>query len=157
MRSVLEAAVREFTAEEHIRNVLEGAWVPLHDEDGKELEGIRGRMGAVAVGMMDHEIGVDCIEMQPGAAFALHVHPGDHILYILEGIGLVHVDGNDHHVRPGDSVFIPAEKAHGVKTYKPPHDKRFLFLAFGHPHKHVEATDRMTLVREDEDENGKDI
>jgi len=142
MRSVLEDAVRRFVASEHLRNVLAGEWVPLHDEHGRELVGIRGRMGAAAIAASGHEIGVDLIEMQPGSAFPLHVHPGDHILYILAGPGLVHIDGVDRAVRTGDTVFIAAEHPHGVKT-----DGAVLrFLAFGHPHKHVSATDRMHVI-----------
>ncbi len=94
-----------------------------------------------------YEIGVDFIEMQPGSAFALHVHPGDHILYVVKGTGCVHIDGVDHRIKDGDTIFIPAEYPHGVKTVE---DSKapFQFLAFGHPHKHLDATDRMFLVKE---------
>lgn len=91
--------------------------------------------------------GVDLIEMDPGSAFPLHVHPGDHILYVLDDsvAGIVHVDGVDYVVRPGDSIFIPAEYPHGVKTFAHvPAPLRF--LAVGVPHKHVSATDRMRIV-----------
>jgi len=88
------------------------------------------------------------IEMQPGSAFPLHTHPGDHILYVLAGPGLVHVDGVDHRVNTGDTIFIPAEYPHGVRTIR--EAPALVFLAVGFPHKHVSAPDRMRLL------NGKD-
>lgn len=147
MRSVLESAARNFSVSEHLKNVLEGEWTTLYNEEGQALPGIRGRMGAYSMTFSGHEIGVDFIEMQPGAAFPLHVHPGDHILYVILGVGGVHIDGVDHRVRAGDTVFIPAEYPHGVKTIAG-YNGVFQFLAFGHPHKHLDAHDRMILVKE---------
>ena len=146
MESILKAAQRKWSAEEHLKIVLEGAWMPLHDEAGNELKGIRGRIGAASMSMSGHEIGVDLIEMQPGSAFPLHVHPGDHILYIESGEGIVHIRGRDRTVRKGDTVFIAAEHPHGVRVPVPGATESLVLLAFGHPHKHVSATDRMHEV-----------
>lgn len=146
MRTVLEHAVREFVSSEHIRNVLAGAWTELNDEAGRPLAGIRGRIGAAAVAADGHEIGVDLIEMQPGSAFPLHTHGGDHILYVQSGGGCVHVDGNDHVVAAGDTIFIPAEYPHGVKGPPAEANCPLVFLAFGHPHKHLSAHDRMKVL-----------
>jgi len=149
MESVLKSAVRKFVSEEHLKNVLAGEFVTMYDELGNALEGIRGRMGAVAIRTEGEEIGVDYICMDPGSSFPLHVHAGDHILYIIsDQIGLVHINGEDHAVKKGDSIFIPAEYAHGVKTH-PEAKSEFQFLAFGCPHKHVDATDRMFRVDEE--------
>jgi quercetin dioxygenase-like cupin family protein len=147
MDRVLESAKRAFCESGHLKRVLEGEWTTLYNEYGQELNGIRGRAGACSMTFTGYEIGVDLIEMQPGSAFPLHVHAGDHILYILEGDGCVNIDGVDHTVVEGDTIFIPAEYPHGVKTL----DRGLLpfrFLAFGHPHKHLDATDRMSLVKE---------
>ena len=142
--SLLEVA-RRFVASEHLKNVLAGDWLTLHDDHGQPLEGIRGRMGAAAIGMHGHEIGVDLIEMQPGTSFPLHVHPGDHILYILRGFGAVTIDGAAREVKPGDTIFIAAEHPHGVKGPAAGMSP-LVFLAFGHPHKHVSAPDRMKVL-----------
>lgn len=155
MESLLKQAQRKFVEEDHIANLLEGEWVPLFDQWGNELDGIRGRMGVAAMSMSGHEIGVDYIEMDPGAAFPLHDHPGDHILYVIENEGVVHAGGEDHRVRAGDSIFIAAEDPHGVKALEPPYDDVFRFLAFGHPHKHVSAEDRMHVLDEEYAEEAK--
>lgn len=147
MESVLNMAARKFVDSDHLKNVLAGEWLELFNEAGEALPGIRGRMGAYSMTESGHEIGVDLIEMQPGAAFPLHTHPGDHILYVKSGPGLVHIDGRDVAVNTGDTIFIPAEKPHGVKTL-PDAAGPLIFLAFGHPHKHIQAHDRMHLVGE---------
>ncbi len=146
MDSVLVAAARSFCKSDHLKNVLNGQWTSLYDEDGQKLKGIRGRVGAYSMTCSGYEIGVDLIEMQPGSAFGLHVHAGDHILYVVEGTGRVSIDGVDHRITVGDTIFIPAEYPHGVKTLDECAEL-FVFLAFGHPHKHLDATDRMLLVR----------
>jgi len=136
--------VREFIAEDHIRNILEGGeWVSLRDENDHVLPGIRGRVGVEAVTAEGYAIGCDLVAMDAGSQFPLHMHPGDHILYVLEGPGILHVDGTDQMMNTGDLVFIPGEYAHGVKTLQA---SPLTFLAFGHPHKHIGATDRMKLV-----------
>lgn len=142
MESVLRAAARQFVSEQHLRNVLEGEWTPLYDADGQLLPGIRGRMGACATKVDGTEIGVDLIEMQPGSAFPLHQHDGDHILYFQSGVGIVHIDGEDHTVRQGDTIFISAEHPHGVRV-ETTATEPLVLLAFGHPHKHLDAQDRM--------------
>lgn len=147
MESVLRAAARQFISDEHIRNVLNGEWADLLDEFGNKLKGIRGRIGAAALTTDGVEIGADLIEMQPGSAFPLHKHPGDHILYVISGKGMVHIDGVDYSVVVGDTIFIPAEYPHGVKTYTEAVEP-LQILAVGHPHKHLSATDRMKLVEE---------
>lgn len=149
MESVLKSAARKFVQSEHIKNLLAlDQWLPLYDEQGHLLPGIQGKIGAVGSSADGVEIGVDMVEMQPGSAFPLHVHPGDHVLYVMDGAaGLVHIAGEDRHVVPGDSIFIAADSPHGVKTY-PSADKPLRFLAFGVPHKHVSSTERMRYVDE---------
>lgn len=132
--------------------MLSGAWTKLFDEHGNELRGIRGRIGVYEMKVDGTEIGVDYIEMSPGSAFPLHTHDGDHILYGLSGRGMVHVDGTNHPIKPGDAVFIPAEYPHGLNVY-PSASQPLVLLAFGHPHKKLEALDRMKLVTEEEDDS----
>ena len=149
MEGVLRAATRRFVSSGHIRNVMTGSWVPMFDEEGRELDGIRGRMGVAATTQDGVSIGIDLMEMSPGAAFPLHVHDGDHLLYVVSGRGLVHVGGVDHPVEDGDTVHIPALLPHGVKT-DPSSDSKLVLLAVGHPHKPLSALDRMRTVSDDD-------
>ena len=143
----LEHITRKFLAETHIKNLLKGEWIPAFDENGNQLPGIKGRVGVAHLSAEGKEIGVDLFEMQPESHFPLHTHDGDHILYGISGKVYVSVDGKEHIMNPGDSVFIPAEYPHGVKTI-PNNNEPAQFLAFGYPHKHVSALDRMRLVKD---------
>jgi quercetin dioxygenase-like cupin family protein len=133
------------------RNLEREEWVALQDEHGRPLPGIRGKRGVAAPSATGREFGIDLIRMSPGAAFPLHTHAGDHILYVMEGEGRVHIDGVDHPVTPGDTIFIPARYPHGVKA-NAEQVGDLLFLAVGYPHRHVEAPDRMTLVHVEEEQ-----
>jgi quercetin dioxygenase-like cupin family protein len=151
-RSLAEQIERRFVADQHKVDVLAGPMVKMFDDLGIELPGIMGRAGAWGTTVDGHEFGADLIEMQPGSAFPLHVHAGDHLLFIVSGRGFVHIDGEDHPAVTGDTFYIAAEHPHGVKT-DPDFWGAFAFLACGIPHKHITAHDRMTVLRDHEHEH----
>lgn len=148
MESVLYAAVRKWVSNEHLRNILDGKWTAMYDSDGKLLHGIRGRAGAAGTGMFGTEIGVDLIEMQPGTAFPLHVHDGDHVLFIQSGEGAVHIEGKARPVKRGDTIYIAAEYTHGVQGPPMSAQEPLVIVAFGHPHTHVDSKHRMRHAEE---------
>jgi mannose-6-phosphate isomerase-like protein (cupin superfamily) len=45
-----------------------------------------------------------------------HRHAQPEVYYVLSGIGVVTVDGNQHPVRPGTTLFIPGDSEHGVRN-----------------------------------------
>ncbi|WP_208608173.1 cupin domain-containing protein [Amycolatopsis pretoriensis] len=120
----------------------------MYDDAGVELEDIFGVSGSRAEALPDLTIGLDRIVMLPGTAFPLHVHPGAHLLYVLDGRGGLRVDGQDYVLERGDSIYVPADYPHGVQG--PVDDRPLEFLAFGVPHHEVDSTTRMVLVRDDE-------
>lgn len=137
--------VRAFLPFDHIRNVFEAVELSVQDGAGTALPGIAGHAGPLARSHFGWQVGADRIVMQPGSAFPLHTHEGDHVLYVLDGVGVLHIDGVDHRLREGDAIYVPAEYPHGVKTYTQASGP-FAFLAVGLPHKSVDATDRMRLA-----------
>ena len=56
--------------------------------------------------------------LDPGASVdgALHRHAPDEIYVILEGEGLVHIDGEAHPVRAGSAVFVPGGAWHHAEN-----------------------------------------
>ncbi|WP_203833142.1 cupin domain-containing protein [Actinoplanes regularis] len=124
---------------------MTGEPVKLLHSDGSVLVDIGGVAGAVGTIGADTEVGLDRIVMQPGAAFELHTHPGAHILYVLSSRGLIHIDGLDYPIARGDSIFVPADYPHGVKT-DPGTDQPLEFVAFGVPHMPIGSPDRMMVM-----------
>jgi mannose-6-phosphate isomerase-like protein (cupin superfamily) len=116
--------------------------VPLIDPDGHVLPGIRGAQGVRTEKLDGSYLGCDFIWLQPESGFPMHTHAGDHILYVIRGAGFVHIDGRDIPVGVGDVIHIPAEYPHRVWTS----GSTLLIAATGHPHKEIEAQDRMSLV-----------
>ena len=53
---------------------------------------------------------------EPGGFLALHRHEPAEMYFILEGTGIVTLDGVDNLVKPGDCVFIPPMAEHGVRN-----------------------------------------
>ena len=55
-------------------------------------------------------------ELQPGDRLGLHRHTPPEIYYVLEGSGIVTLDGVEHPVGAGAAVFIPGDCEHGIRN-----------------------------------------
>jgi quercetin dioxygenase-like cupin family protein len=57
------------------------------------------------------------VELDPGVAFGRHRHPGEEIVYVLEGALEYQVEGRPTTtLRIGDVLFIPAGTVHSAKN-----------------------------------------
>jgi mannose-6-phosphate isomerase-like protein (cupin superfamily) len=56
------------------------------------------------------------VEIKPGGEQRIHSHIPEQIYYILEGSGFMTVGDESGEVGPGDCVFIPSERPHGLKN-----------------------------------------
>ena len=58
------------------------------------------------------------VELDPGVTSPRHTHPGEEIVYVLEGAPLEYaVDGKPPvTLKPGDVLFIPAGAIHAAKN-----------------------------------------
>ena len=50
----------------------------------------------------------------PGDWLARHRHAPPEVYYVLEGAGIVFLDGEERRVEAGDAVFIPGMALHGI-------------------------------------------
>lgn len=57
-------------------------------------------------------------ELGPGqpSPFHPHRHAQTEIYYVISGVGIVSIDGIEHGLRAGSSVFIPGEALHGARN-----------------------------------------
>lgn len=53
-------------------------------------------------------------ELSPGkdSCSLRHTHEWPHIIYIVKGVGVIHLDGTDHEVEAGSFAYIPGGKIH---------------------------------------------
>lgn len=57
------------------------------------------------------------VELAPGVSFPKHTHPGEEIIYVLEGSLEYQVEGKEPvTLKAGDVLFIPAGKIHAAKN-----------------------------------------
>ena len=52
------------------------------------------------------------VDFDPGYVAPLHTHPGEEIIYVLEGTLEYEIDGKPVRVKPGDVLFVPAGTPH---------------------------------------------
>lgn len=64
-------------------------------------------------------------EVEPGGWLGLHRHAPAEIYYVLEGRGIVTLEGIEHEVSAGAAVFIPGDAEHGIRN---PYGVAFRFL-----------------------------
>src|SRR6202008_1163831 len=57
------------------------------------------------------------VDLEPGVTFPLHSHPGEEIIYVLEGVWEYEVEGKGKlTLEAGAVLFIPAGVKHGAKN-----------------------------------------
>ena len=52
--------------------------------------------------------------LAPGGWLGRHRHPPPEVYVVTAGTGTVFLDGREHAVRPGSSVYVPGHVEHGV-------------------------------------------
>jgi quercetin dioxygenase-like cupin family protein len=55
-------------------------------------------------------------ELAPGGWLGLHRHTQAQVCHLVEGSGVVVLDGAEHAVAAGSAVFIPGDAEHGVRN-----------------------------------------
>ncbi len=56
------------------------------------------------------------LELTEGGYSPKHSHPWPHINYILEGQGVLHLEGEDHEIKKGSYAYVPGDKLHQFKN-----------------------------------------
>lgn len=56
------------------------------------------------------------VDFDPGYIAPKHRHPGEEIIYVIEGTLEYQIDGKPSTVKAGDVLFVPAGTVHSVKN-----------------------------------------
>ena len=57
------------------------------------------------------------IDFEAGTSFGMHSHPGEEVIYVLEGIFEYQIEGEKPvRLKAGDVLFIPAGKNHSARN-----------------------------------------
>jgi len=69
------------------------------------------------LGIPGHEVVQARVDLAEGAAFPRHKHPGEEIIYVLEGTIEYDLDGKPPvTLKAGDVLFVPAGVVHAAKN-----------------------------------------
>lgn len=79
---------------------------------------IRGRLGFRTffggAGRASRSLTTGVADLEPGGWLGLHRHEPAEVYHVLQGQGVVCLDGVEHAVEAGASVYIPGDAEHGV-------------------------------------------
>ena len=56
------------------------------------------------------------VDFDPGAVAPRHTHPGEEIIYVIEGVLEYEIDGKPVKVKAGDVLFVPAGVVHAARN-----------------------------------------
>jgi quercetin dioxygenase-like cupin family protein len=83
-----------------------------------EMPGVKGAAMQVLIGesqgWSDHVMRI--IELDKNGYSPQHTHPWPHINYMIEGQGVLEIDGREYEVRAGSFAFVPADALHQFRN-----------------------------------------
>ena len=85
-------------------------------KDGKKYDMGQGKTTCVISPEQGAKnITLNYAEFAPGDAFAQHVHPhSEDVIVVLEGKGVIKVEGKEYPIEAGDVVYVPPGERHGT-------------------------------------------
>lgn len=91
---------------------------PIVDRDlERELHDVFNVMQLTRGTDLEHDVGVDLVDLDPGQTSQIHRHNrAETVLYIMDGDGIVVIDDTHHAVTAGDRIRIRPGQFHGVRT-----------------------------------------
>ena len=97
----------------------------IDDIEKKVLEGdaIKGVTKQVLIGPKEGwaDYVMRRFSLAKGGYAPYHSHPWPHITYVLEGEGILHLDGTDYPLTTGSVSYVPSDKIHQIKATESSH------------------------------------
>jgi len=96
----------------HVRRAdeMEGVSVQMEGAENVTMRLLLGSADGAPTFAMRH------FEVAPGGHTPHHQHPYEHGIQVVKGAGTVQVGEETHHLRPGDSLFIPPDVPHQFRA-----------------------------------------
>ena len=97
-------------------------------EQNKLLSGLEDQGGYFINFISTKGIQAGIIRLHAGEIDTQEPHIVDEVYYVIEGSGFIKLDGKDHEIRQGTSIFVPAKADHKFHGNK---DDLVIFYVFG--------------------------
>ena len=101
-----------------------------------EMEGAKGAYKQLVLSSGDGVPGFSfrVFTVEPGGHTPFHRHASEHLNYIIEGRGTLHIDGRDNAVEAGSFAYVPSGSNHQFQNSG---KGRFRFICIVPEHGHV--------------------
>ena len=90
--------------------------VALHAVQQQQAEALRTELQRHDLSVPGREVIQVRVEIAPGTVFPSHTHPGEEIIYVIEGAWEYVVSGKPVRANAGDVLFVPAGAIHSAKN-----------------------------------------
>ena len=93
--------------------------VALHVVQAQQAGAKRTELQRHDLSMSGREVIQVRVDLEPGHVFPGHTHPGEEIIYVIEGTWEYEIGGKSVRARAGDVLFVPAGTIHSAKNAGP--------------------------------------
>ena len=90
--------------------------VALHVVQAQQAGAKRTELQRHELSMPGREVIQVRVDLEPGFAFPSHTHPGEEIIYVIEGTWQYEIGGKPVTAKAGDVLFVPAGTIHSAKN-----------------------------------------
>jgi quercetin dioxygenase-like cupin family protein len=95
--------------------IVAGA-VVLHTVQPQPAEAQRTELQRHDLSVPGREVIQVRVEIEPGSVFPSHTHPGEEVIYVIEGAWEYEISGKQVKAKAGDVLFVPAGAIHSAKN-----------------------------------------
>ena len=127
------------------------AGVALHVVDAQQAGATRTELQRHALSTPGREVIQVRVDLEPGYTFPGHTHPGEEIIYVIQGEWAYDIGGKHVTARAGDVLFVPAGTIHSAKNAGTGNAAELAtyVVAKGQPLLTLAGEDRFTLTSPD--------
>jgi quercetin dioxygenase-like cupin family protein len=100
--------------------------------------------GSTALGaslVKNGKFAADILAFDAGQKTEPHTHPGNHILFVVEGEGWLIFNGQHYILTPATCYFVPGLTVHQVGS-----DSNMLLLSIADDHRPVDSAQRLEVI-----------
>jgi len=98
---------------------------------------------ALGIGLVkDGRFAADMLKFEPGQCTSVHTHPGDHILFVVNGNGFLLYDGDRYDLIEGACYFVPGAIPHQVSA-----TSIMFLLSVSNDHRTVDSAERLRIIQ----------
>ena len=96
--------------------LLVAGGMALHVGQAQQAGAKRTELQRHDLSMPGREVVQVRVDLEPGFAFPSHTHPGEEIIFVIEGTWQYEIGGKPVTAKAGDVLFVPAGTVHSAKN-----------------------------------------